>query len=115
MMRYQDTPALQGVCPPGWHVPSEADWSTLFNFYTSNGFAGSPLKYSGFSGFNALLYGTRFDNSNYYLPTFATFLWSSTSHGINKAWAHAMNDPDPSVSSYPGNRSNAFNVRCIKN
>jgi uncharacterized protein (TIGR02145 family) len=114
IMQYDNTTAVQGLCPPGWHVPSEGDWQTLFNFYTSNGFAGSPLKSSGFSGFNALLDGTRFDNVNFYLPNFATFLWSSTSEGITKAWAHAMNNPDPSVSTYPGNRSNAFNVRCIK-
>jgi len=25
LMRYDDTPGLQGLCPPGWHVPDEAD------------------------------------------------------------------------------------------
>jgi uncharacterized protein (TIGR02145 family) len=114
MMRFEDAPALQGICPPGWHVPTENDWSTLFTFYISNGFAGSPLKYSGFSGYDALLDGLRLDNRVYHFPNFATFLWSSTSDGPNKAWAHAMNSYNPSVSSYPGNRSNAFNVRCLK-
>jgi uncharacterized protein (TIGR02145 family) len=44
----------------------------------------------------------------------ATFYWSSTSHGANKAWAHGMNDADPSVSAYPSFRNNAFSVRCLK-
>jgi uncharacterized protein (TIGR02145 family) len=114
MMRFEDTPALQGICPPSWHVPSETDWTTLFNFYTSNGFAGSPLKYDGFSGFNALLDGVRFDNSLYDFTNFATFFWSSNSRGPDKAWAHAMNFENPSVSNYPGNRSNAFSIRCMK-
>lgn len=114
MMRFEDSPALQGICPPSWHVPTEAEWTTLFNFYTSNGFAGSPLKFSGYSGFNAFLDGTRFDNMNWNFTNFATFIWSSTSHGPTKAWAHAMNTFNPSVSSYPGNRSNAFSIRCIK-
>jgi uncharacterized protein (TIGR02145 family) len=114
MMRFEDLPALQGICPPSWHVPTENDWTTLFNFYTSNGFAGSPLKFSGFSGFDAFLDGVRFDNANWNFTNFATFFWSSTSRGPNKAWAHAMNFFNPSVSSYPGNRSNAFSVRCIK-
>jgi uncharacterized protein (TIGR02145 family) len=45
---------------------------------------------------------------------FAAFFWSSTSHGSFKAWAHGMNDYDPSVSFYPSLRSNAFSVRCIR-
>jgi uncharacterized protein (TIGR02145 family) len=115
MMRFEDAPALQGLCPPGWHVPTETDWTILFSFYTSNGFAGSPLKYSGYSGFEAYLDGVRFDNSIYdFGNNFATFFWSSNSHGPNKAWAHAMNIYNPSVSTYPGNRSNAFSIRCLK-
>ena len=55
IMQYDDTPADQGFCPPGWHIPTENDWNTLFAVYTNNGFAGSPLKFSGFSGFNALV------------------------------------------------------------
>jgi uncharacterized protein (TIGR02145 family) len=114
MMRFQDIAAIQGICPPGWHVPTETDWTSLFNFYISNGFAGSPLKYTGYSGFNAWLNGVRFDNNLYDFTNFATFLWSSNSDGPSKAWAHAMNTFNPSVSAYPGNRSNAFSVRCIK-
>jgi uncharacterized protein (TIGR02145 family) len=114
MMQFDGTEGNQGLCPPAWHVPTENEWTTLFNFYTSNGFAGSPLKYSGFSGFNALLMGIRFDNRNWFFSNFATFIWSSTSQGPTKAWAHAMNSINPSVSYYPANRSNAFSVRCIK-
>jgi uncharacterized protein (TIGR02145 family) len=113
-MQFNTTEGIQGLCPPAWHIPTEAEWSTLFNFYTSNGFAGSPLKSSGFSGFNADLNGLFFDNTTWKLNGFASFFWSSTPEGPAKAWAHAMNNPDPSVSTYPGNRSNAFYIRCIK-
>jgi uncharacterized protein (TIGR02145 family) len=115
MMQYESVESIQGLCPPAWHVPSENEWNTLFTVYISNGFAGSPLKYTGYSGFNALLSGIRFDNRNWNFDNFATFFWSSTSQGPSKAWAHAMNSINPSVSYYPGNRSNAFYVRCIKN
>jgi len=114
MMRFQDIAAVQGICPPGWHVPTENDWTTLFGFYISNGFAGSPLKFSGYSGYNAWLNGVRFDNTLYDFTNFATFFWSSNSDGPSKAWAHGMNTNNPSVSYYPGNRSNAFSIRCIK-
>jgi uncharacterized protein (TIGR02145 family) len=114
LMQYDDTPASQGLCPPGWHVPTEIDWDLLFTNWTNNAFAASPLKYSGYSGFNALLTGTSHENLQWDYSGFATFFWSSTPHGPYKAWAHGMNDPDASVSSYPSVRTNAFAVRCIK-
>jgi uncharacterized protein (TIGR02145 family) len=114
MMQYDNTPANQGFCPPGWHIPTENDWNTLFANYINNGFAGNPLKYSGYSGFNALLSGENYFNKSWKYSGFATFFWSSTSHSPTQAWAHGMNEVDPSVSLYPGSRTNAFSVRCIK-
>jgi len=114
LMKYDNTPASQGYCPPGWHIPTETEWNTLFGFFISNGFAGSPLKYDGFSGFNAFLYGVNFKNSSSSFNGFATLFWSSTSSGPYKAWAHGMNTSNPSVSYYPSARSNAFSVRCLK-
>jgi uncharacterized protein (TIGR02145 family) len=114
IMRYDDTPGLQGLCPPGWHVPTEADWNTLFSAYINNGFAGSPLKYSGYSGFNAELSGVSHFNRQWDFSGFATLFWSSTPLGPYKAWSHGMNDINPSVSSYPSARVNAFSVRCLR-
>ncbi|MBE0648410.1 MAG: hypothetical protein IH596_11560 [Bacteroidales bacterium] len=48
LMTYQDTEVSQGLCPPGWHVPSEVAWNQLFAVYQGNAFAGSPLIYSGY-------------------------------------------------------------------
>jgi uncharacterized protein (TIGR02145 family) len=114
LMRFDDTPGLQGLCPPAWHIPSEADWNTLFSNWGSNGYAGSPLKFDGYSGFNALLVGVNHQNRQWDFADFATLFWSSSAHGPYKAWAHGMNSFDPSVSNYPSLRSNAFNVRCLK-
>jgi len=114
LMQFDETPADQGFCPPGWHIPTENEWDILFTNYINSGFAGSPLKYSGYSGFNALLSGARHINKGWDFQGFATFFWSSTSRGSTKAWAHGMNDADPSVSSYPSSRVNAFSVRCLK-
>jgi uncharacterized protein (TIGR02145 family) len=113
LMLYDDTPGDQGFCPPAWHIPTENDWNTLFANYVNNGFAGSPLKYAGYSGFNALLSGARHIDKSWDFQGFATFFWSSSSYGGYKAWAHGMNDLDPSVSVYPASRVNAFSVRCL--
>lgn len=35
-----DTSYNQGICPKGWHIPSDAEWQTLFDFVdASNGIA----------------------------------------------------------------------------
>ena len=114
LMLYDDTPGDQGFCPPAWHIPTENDWNTLFANYVNNGFAGSPLKYSGYSGFNALLSGARHIDKSWDFQGFAAFFWSSTIYDGTKAWAHGMNDIDPSVSIYPSSKVNAFSVRCLK-
>jgi uncharacterized protein (TIGR02145 family) len=114
MMKYDNTPAAQGFCPPGCHVPTENEWNTLFLLYTSNGFAGSPLKYSGYSGFNAYLSGVEHMNISWDFTNFAIMYWSSTEEAPYKAWAHGMNTYNPSVSYYPSSKTNAFAIRCIQ-
>jgi len=32
MMEYTTTEGAQGICPVGWHIPSESDWNDLSNF-----------------------------------------------------------------------------------
>ncbi|MCX6251858.1 MAG: hypothetical protein NTX61_14040 [Bacteroidetes bacterium] len=114
LMQYDETLSTQGLCPPGWHIPTESDWNTLFTVYINSAFAAWPLLFTGYSGFNATLAGTRHMNVTWDWSGFATMFWSSTSHGQQKAWAHGMNGTDPSVSLYPALRSNAFSVRCLK-
>ncbi|MBE0648744.1 MAG: Ig-like domain-containing protein [Bacteroidales bacterium] len=114
LMGYSDTEEVQGLCPPGWHVPSETEWDQLFTVFLGNGFAGSPLLSTGYSGFNALLSGAGIFNTTWIFPDFAAYFWSSTTHGPWKAWAHGMNTYNYSVSYYPSYRDNAFSVRCIR-
>jgi uncharacterized protein (TIGR02145 family) len=114
IMQYNDIPGRQGLCPAAWHIPSESEWNVLFSNYINNGFAGSALKSTGYSGYNANLSGVGFFNVNSYFWNFATLFWSCDSNGPYKAWAQGMNLYNPSVSYYPSSRSNAFSVRCIK-
>jgi uncharacterized protein (TIGR02145 family) len=114
LMTYAGVSGSQGICPPEWHVPSEAEWLLLFSNYINNGFAGAVLKATGYSGFNALIDGVNFFNRSFSFSNFAGLYWSSDSHGPSKAWAHGMNSFNPSVSYYSSSRSNALSVRCIK-
>ncbi|MBN1197845.1 MAG: hypothetical protein JXA23_00740 [Bacteroidales bacterium] len=52
---------------------------------------------------------------NYTLWQFADstgFFWSSSLHGLEKAWAHGIHIVNHGVSFYTSNNSNAFSVRC---
>ena len=114
MMKFDDTPAGQGLCPSGWHVPTETDWTTLMNYYLGNGRAGRPLQDTIINGFKALKSGVFYLNSSWSFLDFATILWSSTSSGQSKAISHGMNLYNFSVSMYPASRGNAFGVRCLR-
>ncbi|MFH1159528.1 MAG: PKD-like domain-containing protein [bacterium] len=125
VMDYSESPGVKGLCPPGWHIPTENDWSTLFSVYICNGFAGNPLKVTGYSGFNAFLEGVLFNNQVWkFGPTETTvqsiLFWSSSPQGFQKAWAHGLNlvpvdmEYTPSVNYYPSLRTHAYPVRCLK-
>jgi uncharacterized protein (TIGR02145 family) len=114
VMKYDGTPAGQGLCPPGWHVPTESEWTTLFNFYLGNGLAGKPLQDTIMAGFRAQTSGVYYLNSTWSFHGFATLFWTSTPWNAVKAISHGMNVYDFSVSLYPSSRANAFPVRCLR-
>jgi uncharacterized protein (TIGR02145 family) len=114
MMQNDNLETAQGICPPGWHIPSETEWNFLFNLFNTNAHAGDSLKMGGTSGFNALLSGGRFNNRIWDFKGFNGYFWSSTQDGTLKGWAHGFNSMDHGVSSYPSLRNNAYSVRCIK-
>jgi uncharacterized protein (TIGR02145 family) len=113
LMRYDNVEGSQGLCPPGWHVPTSAEWTTLFNYYQGNSQAGRPLQDSVINGFNANRNGVFYLNSTWSFLDFATIFWSSTSSGQTKAISHGLNFYNFSVSLYQASRANAFPARCI--
>jgi uncharacterized protein (TIGR02145 family) len=115
LMAYENTPGSQGLCPPGWHIPTQAEWMTLFNANLTQGLAGKPLQDSIINGFRAIESGFVYSNMTWKYQGFATFFWTSNSFGAIKALSHGMNIENFSVSDYYSNRSNAFAGRCLKN
>jgi uncharacterized protein (TIGR02145 family) len=114
LMKYDDTPASQGICPPGWHVPVESEWTILFNFYMGKEHAGWYLKDLTNPGFHALPSGVLYQNNTWSFKDMATFFWSSTAASPVKIISHGMNIHDVSVSYYESLKANAFPVRCLK-
>ncbi|MBU2651395.1 MAG: hypothetical protein KKA81_10710 [Bacteroidetes bacterium] len=131
---------VQGICPPGWHVPSHAEWKILEGYVDSHyslgdpewdqtgfrGFdAGKKLKAeSGWNylgngtneyGFSALPGGYRNDNGYYggYIG-FNGLFWSSTESNSAEAWYRDFqNDRDEIRSNYLG-KGYGLSARCLK-
>jgi uncharacterized protein (TIGR02145 family) len=51
-MQYSITEKAKGICPDGWHIPSENEWDTLVEFLGGNLIAGGKLKETGFRYWN---------------------------------------------------------------
>jgi uncharacterized protein (TIGR02145 family) len=123
-MQYVTTPGVQGICPIGWHIPTNAEFLTLSIAVNNNG---NALKAVGqdagvgvgnnTSGFSALLAGFRSSSGALfqYLGVDLAF-WSSNETDATNA--HFMDPAAYSSNSIIFNSSakaNGFSVRCLKN
>jgi uncharacterized protein (TIGR02145 family) len=118
------------ICPSGWHVPTEAEWTTLSNFLGGDGVAGGKLKETGTThwnspntgatnetGFTALpggcrVYTAHFDSTFFVLNRNAYF-WSLTDSGYQAKVRYLMNDRS-SFFRDEKDKGWGFSVRCIK-
>ncbi|HNW73705.1 MAG TPA: FISUMP domain-containing protein, partial [Bacteroidales bacterium] len=114
LMRYESAPGSQGLCPPGWHIPSESDWNILFDYYNGQSRAGEALTDPFLNGFKADPDGVLYQNTIWSYADFAALFWSSTPVDATCAWSHGMNGINFSVSSYPAMKADAFPVRCVR-
>ncbi len=143
MMRYVTTSGVKGICPTGWHIPTDGEWCTATQFLdptvncaVASGWsgtnAGGKLKSTGTiqagtglwntpntgatneSGFTAIPAGVRYTNGTFYGIGNYGYLWSSTESNSSYAWYRTLG-------SYPNNvhrddyyKSYGYSVRCLR-
>jgi uncharacterized protein (TIGR02145 family) len=116
----------QGICPSGWHIPSDGEWKTLemhlgmtqqeadmSNTWRGQG-VGTKLGKGGDSGFEALFAGRRSDYGSYSLLNLYEYVWTSTESG-QYAWRRCLETGVGTVgrwNTFP--KTYAFSIRCIK-
>jgi uncharacterized protein (TIGR02145 family)/uncharacterized repeat protein (TIGR02543 family) len=114
------------LAPQGWHVPSDAEWTTLGNELGGADVAGGKLKESGLahwtspntgatnaSGFTGLPGGM-----NYY-GTFSVlgvtgYWWSSTDYGSSYSTGRQLNNDQSSLGGIGRHQSNGYSVRLVR-
>ena len=118
---------IQGVCPAGWHLPSDAEWTELTDYLGGRSVAGGKLKETGTThwaspntgatnetGFTALPGGYRLSNGPFGNIGSGGYWWSATEGSAASAWHRGMSYGGGSVGSCGYNKEVGFSVRCVR-
>jgi uncharacterized protein (TIGR02145 family) len=115
------------LCPTGWGVPTDAEWTTLTTYLGGESVAGGKMKTIGtaywespntgainLSGFSALPGGVRnSDGSFNYFRNYA-FFWSATENSSVSAWYRYLGFNNGDVSRAYYSKSVGASVRCLR-
>ena len=126
-MQYSTTEGVQGICPPNWHLPSDAEWYTLTTFLGGESIAGGKLKESGLSHWLAPNYGATNSSGFTALPGgysvgFESFVslgyygqyWSSSQNALTTSWCRGFDYNGEYVGRTASTKMLSFSVRCLK-
>ena len=132
--RCTPTYPVRGVCPEGWHLPSDAEWNALEKFVAdslfggktdSAGYAlksrggweeykGEPGNGSDAFGFGALPAGYRYGDGTFVGVLSLAFFLSSTEDGARYAYSRSLLYLVTFLDSGDDNKDGAMSVRCVK-
>lgn len=117
----------QGVCPFGWHLPTDSEWSILTTFLGGESIAGGKMKSVGTtywdspnvgatnsSNFNGLPGGYRIFGYFRYSSDNSCW-WSATVSTSGYSWRRSLYHNEESVYRWPISRSDGLSIRCLRN
>jgi len=113
---YTDEEEVQGVCPDGWHIPTNQDWADL-DAQFKYGDAGKHLKETGDAGFGGQLAGDRHNKGAFYSFDSSGFWWSSTTYSymdINEGYFRKICACNGALEKNHFNKYIGLSVRCVK-
>jgi len=119
------TPGVQGICPAGWHIATDAEWCTLENYVDSGDVSctdtgwrgtdcGTKLKPGGTSGFEGNLAGYRFTDGTFNLRGTYGYFWTSSQYSEAASWNRDLGSDDATVGRDSYDKAYGFSVRCLK-
>ena len=140
----RDNASDQGICPSGWHLPTDQEWTDLEEYLIANGFnwdgstsgnkigkslastygwnnssqhgeVGNDQASNNTTGFTALPGGYRSYNSGAFGNAgYGGYWWSATESSSSSAWNRGLGYNGADVYRYGYNKSYGFSVRCIQ-
>jgi len=122
---------VRGVCPEGWHLPTQAEWNALVIAVGGSSTAGKVLRsQTGWSttsqdvdgngmdayAFSALPAGHMDAYRGYGLVCYYVFFWSSTEYDCDDddAYYMVLYYAGDSANLYNNRKKNGYSVRCLK-
>jgi uncharacterized protein (TIGR02145 family) len=143
MMQYTTHQGSQGICPQGWHIPSDSEWKVLEGAVDSQFGIGDPewdiqtIRYRGYDvgtnlkttsswtnngngtdlfGFSALPGGCRIYDGGFGLNGVLGYWWPSSQNGIFRAWYRSLVNYASGVyrDNFENNKDYGFSVRCVQ-
>lgn len=112
-MNWVTSEGAQGICPSGWHVPTNAELSILLNLYSPST-AGTDWKVNGQSGFELQTAGEMNGDSDVFDSADYGILWSSTEEFGTFANIYYVTDADAEVVDDVNPKTYGFSLRCLK-
>ncbi len=127
-MQYSPAPGSQGICPAGWHIPSDSEWTTLTEGVGGLPVAGGKMKEAGAAhwttpnynatnntGFTGLPGGYRRTNGSYENLHDGGIWWTGTEvslvHARYRTLYHALECAGRGYR----NKWEGVSVRCLEN
>jgi uncharacterized protein (TIGR02145 family) len=115
------------LCPTGWHVPSDAEWSELTSYLGGASVAGGKMKETGTnhwtspnsgatneSGFTAVPGGIRFiTDGTFFAEGDNGRLWSSTANGDYHSWCWGLGYLGAEIGRQGWHKAHGLSVRCL--
>ena len=113
----------RGLCPSGWHVPTDGEWTVMTDHLGGSSIAGGQMKTdygwnnggngTNSSGFSGLPGGFRDLNGGFDFAGYYGSWWSSSPDG-SYAWSRYLNTNYEDVYRNNSNPQAGFSVRCVR-
>jgi uncharacterized protein (TIGR02145 family) len=115
----QINPKHKGICPSGWHIPSNNDWNTLMTAVGGASTAGKYLKTGDWDGedkygFSALPGGYGSSNGDFYDVGDYGYWWTATEYSALGTYYRVMYYSLDNVDSYAIGKPLLYSVRCVQ-
>jgi uncharacterized protein (TIGR02145 family) len=126
----------RGLCPTGWHVPTDCEWMFLENamgmdvtnqemtgfrgtdeagaLKSTNSWNSPNFGANNSSNFTALPGGYRYFSGTYANVGYNGYWWSSSELNTSNAWYRAMSNTNATVGRAGDSKRLGFSVRCMK-